>query len=335
MNCRIEDIAYYLPERIVTNKDLVEENREWDLSGALKKTGVESRHIAKEEETALDLAYEACKILFSKEATKKEEIDALIFCTQSADYILPSNAYLLHEKLGLDDNVFAFDINLACSGFVYGLSIAKSFINTYNLSRILLVTSDTYSKYIHPKDKSVRMLFGDGAAASLISRSEKGIIDIKLGAFGKGYNKFIIPAGGCRMPRDEETSKEMEDNSGNIRTQENISMQGFGLLSLVMTKATEGIKSILLANNLRPEDVDLFVFHQASKAVLDALAKSLEVPQDRVFSNIMHVGNTVSASIPIAIKDALSKDLIKPKDKILLSGFGVGFSWGSAIIEWQ
>lgn len=335
IKCRLANIEYYLPERIVTNSELLRENPSWDIESIVKKTGVVSRHIAADTQTALDLALEACNKLFINSGISKDDVGAVIFCTQSPDYILPSNAYVLHQRLFLKDDVFAFDINLACSGYIYGLAIARSLLNTYKMDNILLVTADTYSKYIHPKDKSVRMLFGDGAAVTLVKKAKKGIIDVKLRSFGGGYDKFIIPAGGCRNPKSRDSGEEIKDNSGNIRTQENIFMEGFSLLSLALSKVPQGIRKLLGENNLKPQDIDLFIFHQASQAILDALADSLKIPAGKVFNNIANIGNIVSASIPVAIKDALNEGIIKKGDKILLCGFGAGFSWGAAILEWD
>lgn len=335
MNCFPEYIEYYLPKKVVTNEDLLKDNPSWDIGEVIKKTGVRSRHIADVSETALDLGLEACRKLFAANGIKKSEIGGLIFCTQSPDYRLPGNASVLHKELDLNDHIWAFDINLACSGYIYGLALARALLNTYNWDNVLLVTSDTYSKYIHPRDKSVRLLFGDGAAATLVNRSDKGIIDVNIGSFGKKYDKFIIPSGGCRMPASSKTKEEIADNSGNIRTQENIFMEGFSLLSLAMAKVPENIRDILGGNGLGVKDIKLFIFHQASKAILDVLAKSLEIPEEKVFTNITDIGNIVSSSIPVAVKDALNSNRIEQGDKILLCGFGAGFSWGSLILEWQ
>ncbi len=334
-NCKIKNIEYHLPERVVTNRDLFRENPSWDQDEFVKKAGVTSRHIAHEEETALDLACVACDKIFSTSGILRSDIDGIIFCTQSPDYILPPNASVLHERLGLKDNVLAFDINLACSGYLYGLAIAKAFLNTYDLKNILLVTADTYSKYIHPHDKSVRLLFGDGAAVSLIQPGEEGIIDIKLGSYGKGYSHFMIPAGGCRLPRSQKTKLEIHDKSNNIRTSEHIYMEGYALLSLTRSKVVRDVQQILKINALSCEDIKLFIFHQASQFVLETLTSSLGLPKEKVYNNLSNIGNTVSASIPITIKNALNEDMIKCGDKILISGFGVGFSWGSAILEWM
>lgn len=335
MNCKIGAIEYILPEKVVTNEDLLKENPSWDIAGLIGKTGVVSRHIAAPQETALDLAEAACRKLFSSQLVREKEIDALIFCSQSNDHILPANASVLHGRLGFEDRVFVFDINLACSGYIYGLALAKALLNTYSLKNILLVTADTYSKFIHPKDKSVRLLLGDGAAVSLIQSSERGILDIKLGSYGSGFEHFIIPAGGCRMPKSKETAKEAQDKSGNVRTPEHIRMEGYALLSLTRAKVIQSVREVLAANNLACGDIKLFVFHQASKLILESFSAALEIPPEKVYSNLERVGNMVSASIPAALKDALGEKRIKAGDKVLLCGFGAGFSWGCAVLEWN
>ena len=334
MNCKIAHIEYYLPEKIVTNRELLKENPGWDIDGLLPKTGVLKRHVVSSSETALDLAVHACRKLFDKAHISAGSIDAVLFCTQSPDYIMPGNAFVLHNKLDLPERALAFDFNLACSGYVYGLAMAKAFFNTYPIKNLLFVTADTYSKYIHPRDKSVRLLFGDGAAATLMQSSPTGIIDVQWGTYGKGHEHFMIPAGGCRLPKSESTRALTTDKSGNARTPENIAMEGFALVSLARGKVLGQIKELLNTNGLSTEDIDLFVFHQASQLVLDSLQKGLDLPPKKVFNNLANIGNTVSSSLPIALKDALTEKRIKPGDKIVLSGFGVGFSWASALIEW-
>ncbi len=335
MRVKIKDIAYYLPEKIITNEDLIKDNPTWDMALIEKKTGVFKRHIANENETALDLAVNACKKLFSMHEKAKNLIDGIIFCTQSEDYLMPPNSCLLHKLLELPDEVFSLDFNLACSGYVYGLALAQGLISAGTLKNVLLVNADTYSKYISKQDRSTRTLFGDGAAVTWItaSDSEEGVVDLLCATSGKDYEKFIIKAGGCRLPKSSETSIYMKDQSGNIRTLENIHMDGLGILAFVNSKVPKQIKSILEKNELTVEDIDLFIFHQASKVALDSLVSLLKINPEKTFQNLSSVGNTVSASIPIALKDALESKKIVKGNKILISGFGVGLSWGTAIID--
>ncbi len=335
MGTKIQDIAYYLPEKVVTNEDLQAEHPSWEMSQVEARAGVHTRHIAGPNETALDLSLEACKKLFDQRGDARERLDGLIFCTQSEDYIMPPNSCLLHEKLGLSENVFAFDFNLACSGYIYGLALARGLVHSGMVSNMLLVTADTYSKYINKGDRSARVLFGDGAAVTLItaSDSQKGIIDIVCATSGKNHDAFMIPAGGCRIPISEKTHSSTTDHSGNVRSAENIHMDGMDILTFVNSKVPEQVRSILARNSLTVEDIDLYVFHQASRLALDSLTRLLKLKPEKVFRNLGEVGNAVSASIPIALKDALDSGKLHPGEMVLLSGFGVGLSWGTAIVE--
>ncbi len=332
---RIKDIAYYLPETIIDNQYLHKENPAWDMKQVVERTGVFKRHIARENETALDLSLQACRELFSRHQDAKEMIDGLIFCTQSPDYILPPNACVLHKLLDLPENVFAFDFNLACSGYVYGLALARGLVFTGQAKNILLVTADTYSKYISRKDRSARVLFGDGAAVTWITGADSGpgVIDILCSTGGKEYDRFIIPAGGLRLPKSRKTCRPKKDESGNVRTLENIYMDGLGVLAFVNSRVPRQIRQILARNSLTCDDIDLFIFHQASKLALDSLAAILKIEPEKEFRNLQEIGNTVSASIPIALKDALDAGRAVPGHKIVISGFGVGLSWGTALIE--
>ena len=233
------------------------------------------------------------------------------------------------------EHVLAFDFNLACSGYIYGLVLAQGLICSGQASHVLLVNADTYSKYINKQDRSTRVLFGDGAAVSLIVKSEtnEGIIDLKCSTAGKYYDKFIIQVGGCRNPKSPKTSKSETDKSGNIRTMENIHMDGMDILNFVNLKVPKQVLELIRKNGLSIKDIDLFVFHQASNMALDSIQRLLKIAPEKMFRNLSEVGNTVSASIPIALKDAFSQRMISSGDKVLLAGFGVGLSWGTAIIQ--
>ncbi len=330
----IDRIACHLPQKAVTNDELARENPSWIMEKAFKSTGVSRRFVAGADETALDLALAACRELF-KDPQPLSTIDALIFCTQSPDHIMPSNAFLLHKALGLSEACLAFDYNLSCSGFVYGLAIAQGFLSAGLARNILLVTADTYTKLIHPQDRSARLLFGDGAAAALLT-AEKGslrLLDMACGTSGQHYDKFIIPAGGARTPRTPEAERPITDTSGNVRSLCHINMDGMGILSFVNSKVPDHVRQVLGRNALTVDDVSLFVFHQASRTALDSLTRLLGLPKEKVFSNLEMVGNTVSSSIPIALKEALDGGRVKKGDKVVLCGFGVGLSWGTALME--
>ena len=333
MSLIIESIEYYLPENIVTNADLQKENPDWDLEKVTEKSGVYQRHISEDNETAYDLSIKACDKLFH--AYDKNNIDGIIYCTQSPDYIMPSNSFLLHKYFGLKDGIFAYDFNHACTGYIYCLAMANAFVKAGMAREILLINADTYSKYINPKDRSTRVLFGDGAAATIVKESgrKRGIIDIDLGSSGSGYNKFWIPAGGLRSPKSSSTSIEIEDDRGNIRTQNDIEMDGFGVWSFINSVAPKQVDRLLKRNNVTKADIDQYIFHQASLMTLESIMRLMKLNKEQVFINIHNIGNTVSASIPIALKNAIDQDKVNNGSTVILSGFGVGLSYGAILMK--
>jgi len=335
MAIKITSLDYYLPENVVTNDDLKKENPDWDLDVVEKKTGVLERHIARQDETALDLAVKACHNLFGQDTEHIKNIDTVIFCTQSPDYIMPPNSYLLQQRLKLPANIIAYDFNLACSGYIYSIAMSHSLVYSGLATKVLLINADTYSKYINPKDRSTRVLFGDGAAATIVEKNTgDGMIDVDFTSDGGSYDCFYIPAGGCRLPKSTFTNKEEKDIKGNIRTQNDIYMDGLSVWAAINTKVPKQINTLLKKNNLSLDDIDHFFFHQASQMTLDSLIKVLALNKNKVFINLAKIGNTVSASIPIAMKDALNNDLLKRGDLLLLSGFGVGMSYGALLIKY-
>jgi len=330
MSTKIVKVEYYLPETVITNDDLAKEFPEWSSDKIEKKIGIRERHIVKEDETALDLA-----LITGKKILKnydKDKIDFLLFCTQSPEYYLPSGACILQDRLGLKTDIGALDYNLGCSGFVYGLAMAKSLINSNIAKNILLITSETYTKHIHPKDKSNRTIFGDAAAAVIIEKSEKEQIgEFVLGTDGSGYKNLIVPNGGLRN-RYDINSLEIDDDSGSIRTDNNLYMNGPDIFNFTIKAVPNVVAETLEKNNTTLEEIDYIIFHQANKYMNEYLRKKINIPKDKFYLNLLHTGNTVSATIPIAIKDCLDNNIIKKGDKILIVGFGVGYSWGGTIV---
>jgi len=337
MPVQIAQIEYHLPAKLVTNEMLAAENPLWDVSNVATRMGVLSRRIAEPTETALDLAVAACEKLFAARPEAREQADAIVFCTQSLDYVMPPNSCVLHQRLGLAENVFAIDINSACAGFVHGLGLANSLILSGQARSALLINADTYSKFIHPKDRSTRLLFGDGAAATWLTRSQgddaRGVRDVVCATWGKMHDKFIIPAGGCRLPKSAETSAEITRDKGGVTTQEHINMDGMGILTFVTTKVPQQVRELLTRNKLTTDDIDVFFFHQASKVALESLTRALRLDPAKVYSNLPQIGNLVSASIPVAMRDAMDQGALKRGSKVLACGFGVGLTWASAIID--
>lgn len=324
-------IEYVLPDAVLTNDELATEYQTWTADKILKKTGIESRHIAAAEETAADLGTLAAEKLFQSGIVKREEIDFIILVTQTPDYLLPTSSCLIQDRLGLNKNIGAFDINLGCSGYIYGLAVGKGLIDCCIAHNVLLITAETYSKHINRMDRSTRTIFGDGAAATLIGSGGIEIGDFDLGTDGSGNELLMIPSGGAKLPKSNETSEE-ECSDGNTRSKDNLFMDGAGIFEFTIREVPESIERLLVKANVDKDSVDLFVFHQANKFMLDFLQRTMKIDKDRFYVNMSDIGNTVSASIPIALKRAMDDGMIDHGQKILLCGFGVGLSWGTTII---
>jgi len=333
MSAGIKAIGYYLPEKILTNSELAEVYGDWSAEKIFEKTGIRNRHITSKGECVTDIAVKAAEKVFSSGTIRPDEIDFVILATQTPDYILPTSACIIQDRLGIPQSSGAFDFNLGCSAFIYGLSVSKGLIAAGIARNILFITAETYSKHIHPLDKSTRTIFGDAAAAAIISDCGHSIGEFDLGTDGSGFDKLIIPAGGARLPLSDETKIEKNDN-GSVRTPENIYMSGTDIFNFTIKVVPASIKNVLEKNKLTLEDIDLFVFHQANKFMLDFLRKKVKIPEDRFILDMEDTGNTVSPTIPIALKRAEEKGKIKKGDKVLIIGFGVGLSWGSTILEW-
>jgi 3-oxoacyl-[acyl-carrier-protein] synthase III len=330
----IAAIEYALPERVVSNGELEGLHPGWKVTEVAKRTGVFSRHWCAPEETALDLAVTACGRMLERNPHWISRCDAILFCTQSPDHWMPPNACLLQDRLGLPRATAAFDFSLACSGFVYGLWLANALVTSGSAKQVLLVTADTYSKWMHPEDRGPVTLFGDGAAVTVVTRSESGLGHCALGTDGSGASVFCVPAGGARTPRSPETADGRADLFGNVRSAEHLLMNGPAVLDFVKREMPGFVRSFLKRAGESVESVDLVVFHQASLVGLDYLNVALEIPEDKRFSNIASIGNTVSASIPIALRQAEEDGRLLPGMRVLLVGFGVGLSWGVTIITW-
>ena len=299
---RIRAVAVALPETVISNDELLKGVPDHIREVLVRHTGVLYRHVAQPGETALDLGEQACRSLFARHTELPALIDTLIFCTQSPDYVLPPNSCLLHGRLGLSDAVAAFDLPHACSAFVYAVALAQALVASASAKDVLIVTADTYSKYINPGDRSARLLFGDAAAATWLSASDdEGVLDVQCGTDGRYVDSFFIPAGACRQPvTDAIRSTQERDSSGNLRSPAQIHMAGRDVLSFVSSRIPEHINQFLARNGVVPDDLDWLVFHQASSVALDTLTNRLRVGPAKVIRHLEEVGNTVSASIPLA-----------------------------------
>jgi 3-oxoacyl-[acyl-carrier-protein] synthase-3 len=320
VNCRLSAIAYHLPDRVEGLAELQRDNPSWDLPKITEKTGVKTRHLAAPDEAASDLAFLAGRKLLAQ-AGGPSGIDLLILVTQSPDYPLPTTACILQDRLGLSRDCMAFDVNLGCSGFVYALSLGASLIQSGVAHKGIILCADTYSKYIAADDRICRPIFSDGASAVLLEPSSEDLVGpFEFGTDGSGYDKLIVRSGGSR-----------ETASGTRK----LEMQGSGVFLFTMDVVPSSIEKLLKRAGTSLGEVDLFVFHQASKLVIENLVRKLGLDPSKVFTNYEEVGNTVSATIPIALKQAASGGRLKRGDLVLLAGFGVGLSWGATLLRWE
>ena len=331
----IKAISYYLPEYELNNAVIENDFPEWSIDKIAEKTGINNRYISAENETSCDMAVKAAEKLFSEHNVDKSTIDYLILCTQSPDYFLPTTACIIQEKLGLGTHVGAFDMNLGCSGFIYGLGLAKGLIATGQAKNVLFITSETYSKFIHPKDKSNKTIFGDAAAATLIS-SENGFATIQnfeYGTDGRGAENLIVKNGGLRNYKTHSDGK--MDDYGNYLSDDNLYMNGQEIFLFTLAAVPKLINNTLDKNTLEKDQIDLFILHQANKFMLENLKKKAKIDNDKFYLYLADCGNTVSSTIPIAIYHAQKEGRLIAQNKVLLAGFGVGYSWGGTVIEIQ
>jgi len=332
----IRAIKSFLPEGKLTNEQLAEEFGDWHAGQIFSKTGVAVRGVAGANETASDLGVAAGERLFASGACAPEEVDFLLFCTQSPDYFTPTSACLMQDRLGLKTSCGAIDFNQGCSGYVYGLALAKSLIEAGTASKVLLITADTYTKFINRRDRSIRTLFGDGAAATLVTSIEaesEMIGPLVLGTDGRGANEIIVPAGGLRCRPTAETAIEKEDDAGNWRSAQNLYMNGADVFSFALRTVPPAVEELLQKSGLTLDQVDFFVLHQANKFILERLRGKMKIPPEKFWIDMENCGNTVSSTIPIALESALEQQRVKTGDRVALVGFGVGYSWGAAMIE--
>ena len=330
MEAYIKAISYYLPEKVVTNEQLVEEFPEWSVDKIAKKVGINERHIAADDETAGDMAYKAAEKLIQENGIKRDSIDFVLLCTQSPDYFLPSTSCIIQSRLALPTKCGAFDFNLGCSGYEYGLAVAKGLIVSGVAKNVLLLTAETYNKHIHPKDKGNRTIFGDGASASLISSDGFAKIgEFVLGSDGSGYDRLIHKTGAMR--HYQPLNDFHEDENGTPLSSDHLYMDGKAIFDFTSDIVPPMIEETLAKHQLTMEDVDLFVFHQANRYMINYLRKLMEIDKDKFYVFMETVGNTVSSTIPIALCEAKKEG--KLKGNVLLAGFGVGLSYGATIIS--
>tara|TARA_A100001015_G_scaffold309129_1_gene408013 strand:- start:3995 stop:4939 length:945 start_codon:yes stop_codon:yes gene_type:complete len=309
-NVQIKNIEFALGKKKEKYSDLSKENPSWDTKRILNATGIKTRFLSKDEDI-ISLSLKSAKKILKKFPRKK--IDFLIFVSQTSNIKLPSISCIIQHKLNLRNNIQAFDVNMGCSGFVYALNIAKGLISQKNVSNGLIICADVYTKYIEKNNSACRPIFSDASSSTIVGKSNSlSIREFDFGTDGSGALDLYL-----------------KDNS------KNIFMNGSKVALFTIKRVPISVKKILNKNKIKIENIDKFIFHQASKFVLNQIYRILKIDQSKIYENYQKYGNTVSSSIPIALKEASNKKLIKNNDNVILSGFGVGLSWSSVLIKWK
>ena len=330
MKAYIKAIEYFLPKKVLTNTEIAGRFPEWSAEKVASKVGITERHISGDNETAADMACQAAEKLFKVNEGVRENVDFLLLCSQSVDYKLPSSSCILQNRLGLNTSCGAFDFNLGCSGYEYGLAVAKGLIVSGIAKNVLLLTAETYTKYINPEDKGNITIFGDAATATLISTDGFAEIgEFVLGTDGSGAENLIVKTKGARIPNV--TGNKVEDENGNVQWDDNLFMDGKAIFDFTSEAVPAMTEELLKKENLKQDDIDLWVFHQANKYMINYLRKLMCIDKDKFYVFMDKVGNTVSSTIPIALVEAKKEGRLH--GKVLLAGFGVGLSWGGTIIR--
>lgn len=331
MKVYIKGIAYNLPKKVLTNEMIAQEFPEWTVEKIDKKIGIKQRHVTEEGETASDLAIGAAELLFAELSYDRSQVDYLIFVSQSPDYHLPTTACTIQTRLGLSQRITAIDVNLGCNGFVTGLSLAKAVIIAGQANNVLLLTGETYSKYMHERDKSNRTIFGDGAAATLVST--EGIAEVGefvIGTDGTGAENLIVKTGGARHMKPAGDLK--FDDFGNPRSSDNLYMDGPAILNYSIDSIPQLVSDVLEKNGITMEEIDLHVYHQANTFLANLERRKLRIPEEKYYCNIENFGNTVSSTIPIALCEAMKEGKIMEGTKVLSVAQGLGYTWGGMVL---
>jgi len=326
MRATITSTAHYVPEKILTNVDiekLVKTSDEWIQN----RTGIKQRHIVSEEQASSDLSTHVANRLLEKRGIKADKIDIIIIGTVTPDHPTPSTAAIVQNNINAT-NAWAFDLNAACSGFLYGLETGSKFIESGKYKTIMVIGVDTMSSILDFKDRETCIIFGDGAGGVILeaSKSNDGIISSILKTDGSGAPSLNVYAGGSRKPASKETINKREHF---------IRQDGKKVFKFAVKRMADVSEEVLIKNRLNGNDIKLFIPHQANKRIIDATSERCGIPKDRVLINIDKFGNTTAGTIPIALNEAVENNLINKGDYILLSAFGSGFTWGSILIKWD
>ncbi len=325
-------VGTYLPEGRLTNEMLVEHYGEWSAEKISNKTGIDSRHVAAPDEFTSDMAVKAAEDLFAGDPSRREGVDMLMLTTVTPDYLVPFTAGMIHDRLGLPNTVAAMDVGLGCSGYVYGLGVAAGMIESGRMKKVLLCTGDRFSTFTEDGGLDVRSIFGDGASATLVEAVPEGaeppgaIIDlVRFGTDGSGAKNLLVPTSGVKGHAGVETT----DTSKPI-----LHMDGPQVFDFTLRTVVPHIRGVLEERGLDVPDVDLFVLHQANLFMMEHLRRRLRITDEQFMVHIDEVGNTISTSIPLALRAAVDAGRVGPGAKVCLVGFGVGYSWGTVLLEY-
>lgn len=322
----ISNIFTYYPTKVVTNQDIVEGHPSWTPEKVFLKLGIRERRVAESDEYASDLAVKVVEKM-TESGQSIEDIDYIIYCTQSPDYLIPTTACIIHEKLKFKKNVGAVDFNMGCSGYVYGLGLATGLVQSGQAANVLLITAETYSKFIAETDTSNRLLFGDAATCTIVSKEKKNAADLEIGKFvygtdGTGWSKLKSERGGVKS-----FTAESSDNDA-------LYMDGPEVLAFALREVPPLVRNLMSSNDITElEMVNHFVFHQANKLMLDLLEGKMGIQKGHSHREFENIANTVSNTIPIVLEKLLREKTVKANETVALVGFGVGFSWGGVILK--
>lgn len=325
LNAVITGWGFYVPPKVLTNADLekmVETSDTW----ITERTGIKERHIAGEGEFTSTMSTKAARRALEKAGLAPRDVDAIVVATATPDYLFPSTAALVQDQLGAT-RAAAFDLSAACTGFIYGLSVARGLITSGTAKTVLVIGAETLSRFLDYKDRATCVLFGDGAGAVVVeaSNASVGIESTVMRTDGSKGELLYIPGGGSRHPAADDSKK----NGLHY-----IKMAGNEVFRLAVTNMAEAADQAIREAGLRQEDIDLFVPHQANVRIIDAVARRLKLDPSKVFVNIQRYGNTSAASVPIALCEAAEQGKVNRGNKILMVAFGAGFTWGAAVVEW-
>jgi len=333
-NVGIKAVSACVPKEIIDNKSLINLLSEEEVVKTIENIGIKEKRFADMDVCSSDLCFKAAEQLLTDNHIDRNSIDALIFLTQTPDYRQPATAPSLQYRLGLNKTALSFDVNLACSGYVYGLSTAIAYASLPGINNVLLLVGETMSKTISPKDRVTYPLFGDAGTATLVQKNDIFKTSLfSLNSDGSEAGILNVPYGGYRHPSCTESLLEKTDAEGNVRTGEHLCMNGMEVFNFGLREVPKDVKKIMELGNLTVEMVDLVLFHQANKFMTDFFAKKLKIAIDKIPYSLDKYGNTSSASIPLTIASELTDDRFTKRSNVIMSGFGAGLSWGTALLS--